>query len=84
MVESNKKKATINAKGMDIAMFSSGQEHDFISLTDIARYNSDEPTAVIQELDDFKPIEFEGFKNESGRNAFSLPSKTDQQHKCHK
>ena len=41
-------KATINANGQEITIISSGNENDYISLTDIARYKSDEPTATIQ------------------------------------
>lgn len=41
-------KATINANGQVITVISSGNENDYISLTDIARYKSDEPTAAIQ------------------------------------
>ena len=65
----------------------------FISLTDIAKYKSDDPTAVIQNWmrgrdvieflglwemlhnSDFKPIEFEGFKNQAGANAFTMSPK---------
>lgn len=38
--------ATINAKGQEITVVSSGDENDYISLTDIARYKSDDPTIV--------------------------------------
>lgn len=41
-------KATINANGQEITIISSGNENDYISLTDIARYKSDDPTATIQ------------------------------------
>lgn len=41
-------KATINANGNEIAVISEGNENDYISLTDIARYKSDDPTATIQ------------------------------------
>ncbi|MDI6915759.1 MAG: KilA-N domain-containing protein [Desulfitobacteriaceae bacterium] len=82
-------KATINAKGTEIAVFSTGND-DYISLTDIAKYKSDEPNDVIRNwlrnrdtIDflglweqmnnpDFKPIEFDGFKNEAGKNSFVL------------
>ncbi|WP_461256465.1 KilA-N domain-containing protein [Treponema sp. R80B11-R83G3] len=65
-------------------------EEDFISLTDIARFKSDEPNAVIgnwmrnrntieylglwETLNNpvFKPLEFEGFRNQAGLNAFVL------------
>ena len=41
-------KATINANGNEITVISEGNENDYISLTDIARYKSDDPTATIQ------------------------------------
>lgn len=41
-------KATINAKGTEITVISKGDENDYISLTDIARYKSDEPKDVIK------------------------------------
>jgi hypothetical protein len=90
MAESKKKKSTIHANGTEIAILSNGNENDYISLTDIAKYKSDEPNAVIQnwirtrdtieflglweQLNNpsFKPLEFEGFKTEAGKNAFVL------------
>ena len=86
-------KATINASGTEIAVFSTGNDDDYISLTDIAKYKSDEPNDVIrnwmrskdtieflglwEQLNNpnFKPVEFDGFKNEAGRNAFVLSPK---------
>jgi len=86
-------KATLNAKGTEIAVFSTGNQDDYISLTDIAKYKSDEPNDVIRNWmrtkdtiaflglweqinnPNFKPIEFEGFKNEAGTNAFVLSPK---------
>lgn len=83
-------KEKINANGIEIALISNGTEDDYISLTDIARYKSDEPNSVIQNWmrnkdtieflglwehlynKDFKPLEFEGFKNNAGSNAFVL------------
>lgn len=65
-------------------------EDDYISLTDIAKYKSDDPIAVISNWmrnrntveylgiweslynQDFKPLEFEGFKKQAGLNAFTL------------
>ena len=62
-------------------------------MTDIARYKSDDPTAVIQNWmrnrdviefmglweilhnPDFKHLEFEGFKNQAGANAFTMSPK---------
>lgn len=41
-------KAQINAKGIQISVVSDGGHDDYISLTDIARYKSDDPAATIQ------------------------------------
>ena len=86
-------KATIHAKGLDISLITTIDQADYISLTDIAKYRSDDPTAVIQNwmrsrdtLDflglweklnnpDFNPLEFEGFRSEAGRNAFTMSPK---------
>ncbi|MDR0931497.1 MAG: KilA-N domain-containing protein [Victivallales bacterium] len=41
-------KGKINAQGTEITVLSVGDEDDFISLTDIARYkNSEEPNTVV-------------------------------------
>jgi hypothetical protein len=40
-------KETICAKGIDIAIYTEDFQNEFISLTDIARYKSDEPFIVI-------------------------------------
>ena len=39
---------TIHAQGIDIVIYTTDFENEFISLTDIAKYKSDDPTAVIQ------------------------------------
>lgn len=80
-------KSVIHAKDKDISVISSTGRDDHISLTDIARYRSDEPTAVIsnrmrskdtieflglwEQLNnpDFKPVEFERFKNGAVKNV---------------
>ncbi len=41
-------KDTIHANGIDIGIYTQDFQNEFISLTDIARYKSDDPTAVIQ------------------------------------
>lgn len=41
-------KETIHANGINIGIYTQDFENEFISLTDIARYKSDDPTAVIQ------------------------------------
>jgi hypothetical protein len=55
-------KATINAKGREITVLSKGDQNDFISLTDIARYkNPDEPKDVVKNwLRSRSTIEFLG------------------------
>ena len=86
-------KEIIHAKGVDIGIYTMDFENEFISLTDIAKYKSEDPTAVIQNWMrnrdvieflglweslhnlDFKPLEFEGFKNQAGANAFTMSPK---------
>ena len=41
-------KEIIHAKDIDISIYTTDFENDYISLTDIAKYKSDEPTATIQ------------------------------------
>ena len=41
-------KDTIHANGISIGIYTQDFENEFISLTDIARYKSDDPAAVIQ------------------------------------
>ena len=66
------------------------QTEDFISLTDLAKHKSDEPSAVIGNWmrnrntieylglwetlynPTFKPLEFDGFRQQAGLNAFTL------------
>ena len=44
-------KETIHAKGIDIGIYTTNFENEFISLTDIAKYrNEDDPRFVIQNL----------------------------------
>ena len=86
-------KDTIHAKGFDIGIYTTDYENEFISLTDIAKYKSDDPNATIcnwmrnrETLEfrglwerlhnpDFKPLEFEGFRNQAGANAFTMSPK---------
>ena len=42
------KKETIHAKGIEIGIYTTDFENEYISLTDIARYKSDEPNDVIR------------------------------------
>ncbi len=86
-------KEVIHANGIDIGIYTEDFQNEYISITDIARYKSDDPTAVIQNWmrgrdvieflglwetlhnSNFKPLEFEGFKNEAGANAFTMSPK---------
>lgn len=86
-------KEVIHANGIDIGIYTEDFRNEYISITDIARYKSDNPTAVIQNWmrnrdvieflglwetlhnSNFKPIEFEGFKNQAGANAFTMSPK---------
>jgi len=84
-------KATINAKGTEIAIISRGNGDDYISLTDIVKYkNLEFPADVVKNWlrtrntieflglweqlnnQDFKLVEFDQFKNQSGANTFVL------------
>ena len=83
-------KETIHANGFDISLFTEDLKNSYISLTDIAKYRSNEPNDVIKNWlrnkdtiaflglweslhnPDFKPIEFDGFRNEAGSNAFTM------------
>ncbi len=86
-------KDTIRAKGINIGIYTEDFQNEFISLTDIAKYKSDDSSAVIQNWmrgkdvieflglwevlhnSGFNPIEFEGFKNQAGANAFTMSPK---------
>lgn len=91
VAKNNNFKATINANGTEIAVVSKGNDDDYISLTDIAKYKNPEfPADVVknwlrsrstieflglwEQLNNsgFKLVEFDGFKNEAGRNSFVL------------
>ncbi len=83
-------KETIHAKGIDISIYTEDFHNEYISLTDIARYKSNEPNDVIKNWmrnrdtieflglweslhnQDFKPVEFDGFRKEAGLNAFTM------------
>ncbi len=86
-------KEVIHANGFEIGIYTSDFQNEYISITDIARYKSDDPTAVIQTWmrgrdvieflglweslhnQNFKPLEFEGFRKEAGANAFTMSPK---------
>ena len=44
----NIKKDIIHAKGFDIGIYTTDYENEFISLTDIAKYKSNDPNDVIK------------------------------------
>nr|WP_298548871.1 KilA-N domain-containing protein [uncultured Lachnoclostridium sp.] len=48
MKEEKVLKAKIIAKGMQISVVSDGSYDDYLSLTDIAKYKSEDPAATIQ------------------------------------
>lgn len=84
---------TIHANGIDISIYTTDFQNEFISLTDIAKYKSDDPAAVIQNWmrsrdvidflglweslhnEHFNHLEFEGFRNQAGANAFTMSPK---------
>ena len=84
-------KETIRAKEYNISIYTSGFEKEFLSLTDIARYKSDDPSSTIQNWMRGKDvIEFlglwerlnnpnfkplEGFRNKAGSNSFTISPK---------
>ena len=54
-------KETLHAKGMEISIYTEDFQNEFISLTDIARYKSDEPNDVIKNwMRNIDTIEFLG------------------------
>ena len=83
------KNTKIQVQGSEITVFRL-EQHDFISLTDIAKHKTDDSSAAIGNWmrsrntieflgiwetlynPEFKPIEFEGLKNQAGSNAFTL------------
>ena len=67
-------KATLNAKGTEIAVLSKGDENDFISLTDIARYKNPEfPADVVKNwMRTRSTIEFLGLWEQLNNPDFKL------------
>jgi hypothetical protein len=83
-------KDKIEAQGFEIQVYTKDFRNDYISLTDIAKYKSDEPNDVIRNWlrnkdtiqflglwetlnnPSFNPVEFDGFRNDAGSNAFTL------------
>ncbi|MEG2330340.1 hypothetical protein [Anaerorhabdus sp.] len=48
MIKNSDKTTFIQAKGLEISILPSKSQTDFISLTDIAKYRSNDPSSVIQ------------------------------------
>jgi hypothetical protein len=67
-------KATINAKGMEIAVISKGDEDDYISLTDIARHKNPEfPADIVKNwMRSRSTIEFLGLWERLNNPKFKL------------
>lgn len=84
-------KDTIHANGIDIGIYTQNFENEFISLTDIARYKSDEPKDVIKNWMRSKDtIEFLGLWEKlhnsisKGSNSTPLEIKQGLMHlQCH-
>lgn len=84
-------KETLHAKGIDIGIYTTNFESEFISLTDIARYKSDDPTAVIQNwMRNRDVIEFLGLWERlhnpdfKPSNSRGLENRQEQTHlQCH-
>ena len=74
MTEDKIIKATINARGTEIAVISTGNDDDFISLTDIAKYkNSEFPADVVKNwLKSRSTIEFLGLWEQLNNPNFKL------------
>ena len=88
-----KKNSTVSAKGLEIRAVLTNEGNDYLSLTDIAKYRSEDPNQTIcnwmrlyatieylgiwEQLHNptFKPLEFEGFRNQAGANAFIMSPK---------
>ena len=72
-------KETIHAKGIDIGIYTTNFENEFISLTDIAKYrNEDDPRFVIQNwMRNRNTIEFLGVWEEADEcYRYCLKSRT--------
>ena len=84
-------KDTLHANGIDIGIYTQDFENEFISLTDIARYKSDDPTAVIQNwMRNRDVVEFLGLWKDftililNPSNSRGLESKQERMHlQCH-
>lgn len=73
-------KDNLYAKGLQIEIYTEDYQSEFISLTDIAKYKSDEPNDVIRNwLRNRDTLEFlglwESLNNQAGLNAFTMSPK---------
>ena len=67
-------KETIHAKGFDISIYTTDFENEFISLTDIAKYKSDDPNATICNwMRNRETLEFLGLWESLHNPAFKPP-----------
>lgn len=70
-------KETIHAQGKDIAVLSDGKQKDYISLTDIAKYRSDEPVFVIRNwLRNRDTLDFLGLWESLNNPSFNITAWT--------
>ena len=74
------KKETIHAKGIDIGIYTTDFENEFISLTDIAKYrNVDDPRFVIQNwMRNRNTIEFLAVYDEGEDNKICYNSNSNK------
>ena len=64
-------KETIHAKGLEIGIYTNDFNNEFISLTDIARYKSDNPFIVVCNwMRDRETLEFLGLWEELHNPGF--------------
>lgn len=77
-------KATINAKGTEIAVFSTGNDEDYIILTDIAKYKNREfPADVVKNwLKSRSTIEFLGLWEQMNNPVFKLQTEMLEEEKA--
>lgn len=68
-------KETVHANGIDIGIYTEDFDNEFVSLMDIARYKSDDPSAVIQNwLRNRNVIEFLGLWESLHNPDFTPPN----------
>ena len=66
------KKDIIHAKGLDIGMYTADYENEFISLTDIAKYKSNDPNDVIKNwMRGRETLEFLGLRESLHNSDFN-------------